>query len=87
MKSSENLINSSIKEFSSHDMEELFVGSEVELRGTPTIGIASFVATVPTGYIQLQQLLNVEKIIKISLINSYVLIKVITFIKSIAIIV
>ncbi|QUX20063.1 type 2 lantibiotic (plasmid) [Staphylococcus haemolyticus] len=50
MKSSENLINSSIKEFSSHDMEELFVGSEVELRGTPTIGIASFVATIPTGY-------------------------------------
>ena len=34
------LIDSSIKELSNHDMEELFVGSEVELRGTP-IGAAA----------------------------------------------
>ncbi|PTJ62152.1 type 2 lantibiotic [Staphylococcus saprophyticus] len=50
MKNSENLINSSIKELSNREMEELFVGSEVELRGTPTIGISAFVTTVPTGY-------------------------------------
>lgn len=34
------LIDSSIKELSNNDMEELFVGSEVELRGTP-IGAAA----------------------------------------------
>ncbi|QUX20062.1 hypothetical protein RES5_011635 (plasmid) [Staphylococcus haemolyticus] len=34
------LIDSSIKELSNHDMEELFVGSEVELRGTP-VGAAA----------------------------------------------
>lgn len=35
------LIDSSIKELSNHEMEELFVGSEVELRGTPLGGAAA----------------------------------------------